>query len=88
MMMIESITAVVEVALLVAVALILGAFAVLVWDLLQGRMRGWLRVLVVVVLAPVCALAATLISAGLGLGLASVVGPEEPPAHTGYIGFR
>jgi hypothetical protein len=80
--MIESITAAVDVALLVAFALILGAFALILWDLLQERMRGWLRVMVVVVLAPACALGATVISAGVGLGLASALGPEEPPAHT------
>ena len=82
MTMIESISAVVDVALLAAFALILGAFAVLLWDLLQERMRGWLRVMVVVVLAPACALGATVISAGVGLGLASALGPEEPPAHS------
>jgi hypothetical protein len=80
--MIESISAAVDVALLAAFALILGAFALLLWDFLQERMRGWLRVMVVVVLAPACALGATAISAGVGLGLASALGPEEPPAHT------
>ena len=82
MTMIETISAVVDVALLAAFALILGAFAVLLWDLLQERMRGWLRVMVVVVLAPACALGATAISAGVGLGLASALEPEKPPAHT------
>jgi hypothetical protein len=81
-MMGEIFTAVVDVALLVAFALILGAFAVLLWDLLQGRMRGWLRVLAVAVLAPACALAATVISAGAGLTLVSTLSPDEPPAHT------
>jgi len=82
--MIEKIlTAAVEAALLAAFALIVGAFTVLLWDLLQERrMRGGLRVMVVVVLAPACALAAAVISAGVRLALASALGPDEPPAHT------
>ncbi len=82
--MIEGIdTAAMEVALLAAFTLILGAFAVLLWDLLAGRMRGWLRVMAVVVGAPACALAATVISAGVGWVVASTLGPAEPPpAHT------
>jgi hypothetical protein len=81
--MIEEIgTAAMEVALLAAFALILGAFAVLLWDLLRGRMGGWPRVVAVVVGAPACALAATVISAGVGWALASTLGPDEPPpAH-------
>jgi hypothetical protein len=47
--MIEGITAGIEVALVAAFVLVLGAFAVLLWDLLRERMRGWLRVMVVVV---------------------------------------
>jgi hypothetical protein len=81
--MIEEIgTAAMEVALLAAFALILGAFAVLLWDLLRGRMGGWPRVVAVVVGAPACALAATVISAGVGWAVASTLGPDEPPpAH-------
>ena len=78
----EIITAAVDVALLAAFALILGAFAVLLWDLFQGRIRGWLRVMAVAVLAPACALAATVISAGVGLTLASALKPDQPPAKT------
>ncbi len=75
-------TAAVEVALLAAFALILGAFAVLLWDHLRGRMGGWPRVVAVVVGAPACALAATVISAGVGWAVASTLGPDEPPpAH-------
>ena len=75
-------TAAVEVALLAAFALILGAFAVILWDHLRGRMGGWPRVMAVVVGAPACALAATVISAGVGWAVASTLGPDEPPpAH-------
>jgi hypothetical protein len=79
--MIEGITAVVEVALLAAFVLVLGGFAVLLWDLLRERMRGWLRVMVVVVGAPAGALAVTVISVAAGFALASALGPDEPPAQ-------
>jgi len=77
-------------ALLVAFALLLWAFAVLVWDLLEGRTRRWLRVVLVAMLTPACALAAAVISAVAGLALALALGPDEtpaaptgrPPAHT------
>jgi hypothetical protein len=82
--MIEKIgTAPVEVALLGAFTFIGGAFALILWDLLRGRRRGWLRVMAVVVGAPACALAATVISAGLGWAVAATLEPDEPPpAHT------
>ena len=82
--MIEEIgTAPVEVALLAAFTFILGAFALILWDQLRGRMRGWLRVMAVVVGAAACALAATVISAGVGWAVAVTLGPDEPPpAHT------
>ncbi len=74
--MIEEIgTAAVEEALLAAFALILWAFAVLLWDHLRGRMGGWPRVMAVVVGAPACALAVTVISAGVGWAVASTLGP-------------
>src|SRR5215212_7796893 len=73
-----------EVALLAAFTLILGAFTLILWDLLRGRRRGWLRVMAVVVGAPACALAATVISAGVGWAVAVTLEPDEPssPAHT------
>src|SRR5829696_6496250 len=72
-----------EVALLGAFTLILGAFTLILWDLLRGRRRGWLRVMAVVVGAPACALAATVISAGVGWAVAVTLEPDEPPpAHT------
>jgi hypothetical protein len=83
--MIEQIgTAPMEVALLGAFTLILGAFALILWDLLRGRRRGWLRVVAVVVGAPACALAATVISAGVGWTVALSLEPDEqlPPART------
>jgi hypothetical protein len=82
--MIEAIgTASMEGALLAAFTFILGAFALILWDQLRGRMRGWLRVMAVVVGAPACALAATVISAGIGGAVAVTLDPDElPPAHT------
>ena len=82
--MIEQIgTAPVEVALLGAFTLILGVFTLILWDLLRGRGRGWLRVVAVVVGAPACALAATVISAGVGWAVAVTLIPDQPPpAHT------
>ena len=73
-----------EVALLGAFTLILGAFTLILWDLLRGRGRGWLRVVAVVVGAPACALAATVISAGVGWAVAATLEPDEqaPPART------
>ena len=84
MRMIEQIgNAPMEVALLGAFTLILGAFALILWDLLRGRRRGWLRVMAVVVGAPACALAATVISAGVGWAVAVTLEPDEqPPAYT------
>jgi cation transport ATPase len=49
---------VITAALLVAFTLLLWAFAVSLWDFLKERTRGWLRVMLVVVLAASCALAA------------------------------
>jgi cytoskeletal protein RodZ len=82
--MIEEIgTAPMEVALLAAFTFILGAFALILGDLLRGRRRGWLRVMAVVVGAPACALAATVISAGVGWAVAATLEPhEQPPART------
>ena len=82
--MIEQIgTAPMEVALLGAFTFIVGAFTLILWDLLRGRRRGWLRVMAVVVGAPACALAATVISAGIGWAVAATLEPDEqPPAHT------
>jgi hypothetical protein len=82
--MIEEIgTASMEGELLAAFTLILGAFALILWDQLRGRMRGWLRVMAVVVGAPACALAATVISAGVGGAVAVTLEPDQPPpAHT------
>jgi hypothetical protein len=72
-----------EVALLGAFTLILGAFTLILWDLLRGRGRGWLRVVAVVVGAPACALAATVISAGVGWAVAATLEPDEQaPART------
>jgi hypothetical protein len=82
--MIEEIgTAPMEVALLGAFTLILGAVALILWDLLRGRRHGWVRVMAVVVGAPACALAATVISAGVGWTVAATLEPhEQPPART------
>jgi hypothetical protein len=60
----------------VAFALLVWAFAVLVWDFLEERTRGWLRVLLVGVLAPSFALAAALITSAVITALE----PHERPA--------
>jgi hypothetical protein len=79
--MIEEIGTVVpmDAALLGAFTFILGAFTLILWDLLRGRRRGWLRVVAVVVGAPACAMAATVISAGVGWAVAVTLQPDEPP---------
>src|SRR5688572_20461784 len=58
---------------------LLGAFTLILWDLLRGRRRGWLRVMAVAVGALACALAATVISAGVGWTVAVSLEPDEPP---------
>jgi hypothetical protein len=67
-------------ALLFAFVLLLWAFAVLVGDFLEERTRGWLRVLLVVVLTPSCALAATLATAMITWALLTALMPHETPA--------
>ena len=69
-------------ALLVALALLLWAFAVLLSDLLEERTRGWLRVLLVVVLAPACALGAAAVSAVAATALVTTLEPDEAPVRT------
>src|SRR5215213_1582651 len=64
-------------AMLFAFVLLLWAFAVLVWDFLKERTRGWLRMLLVVVLAPLCALATALITSAV----ISALEPHEGPAR-------
>src|SRR5829696_5147413 len=73
-------------ALLFAFALLLWAFAVLLWDFLEDRTPRWLRVLLVVVLAPSCALAAALATVMITSALLTALepherlaGPSEPP---------
>jgi hypothetical protein len=75
-------------ALLFAFALLLWAFAVLLWDFLEDRTPRWLRVLLVVVLAPSCALAAALATVMITSALLTALepherlaGPSEPPAR-------
>ena len=79
---------VIAAALLVALALILWAFAVFVWDLLKERTEGWLRVVLVVVLAPSCALAAAVVSAGVALALVTALEPEAAPAGLSEVPVR
>src|SRR5829696_10517552 len=71
-----------EVALSGAFTLILGAFTLILWDLHRGRRRGWLRVMAVVVGAPACALAATVISAGVGGAVAVWLDPDDNQTAT------
>ena len=67
-------------ALLFAFALLVGSFAVLVWDFLEERTSGWLRVLLVVVLTPSRALAAALSTAMITWALLTALMPHETPA--------
>ena len=68
-------------AMLFAFVLLLWAFAVLVWDFLEERTRGWLRMLLVVVLAPLCALAAALATALITSAVLTALEPHERPAR-------
>lgn len=75
---------VVTAALLLAFALLLWAFAVLLSDVLEERTpRRWLRVALVAMLAPVCALTAAVVSAVAGLALVTALEPGEVPMRTG-----
>lgn len=67
-------------ALLVVSAVLLWAFAVLLSDLLKERTRGWLRVMLVIVLAPACALTTAVVSAMAGMALSMTLEPYEAPA--------
>lgn len=69
-------------ALLVAFALLIWAFAVLLSNLIEERARGWLRVMLVTVLAPTCALAAVAVSAVAGMTLVTALEPDEVPVRT------
>jgi hypothetical protein len=73
--------------LVIAFAVALWAFAVLLWDLFEGRIRRWLCVVLVVVLAPVCALATLAGAAAATLAVQTAlesggapVEVSEPPA--------
>jgi hypothetical protein len=66
-------------ALVIAVAVHLWAFAVLLWDLFEGRIRRWLCVVLVVVLAPVCALATLVGSAAATLAVITALESNEAP---------
>ncbi len=67
-------------ALRFVLAVLLWVFAVLLWDLLKERTHGWRRVMLVVVLAPVCALATALVSAMAGMELSMAFEPNQAPA--------
>ena len=65
---------------------LLGAFTLILWDLLRGRRRGWLRVVAVVVGAPACAVQARLVDS---YGLHSTWGSSERDWHpTAYESRR
>ena len=66
--------------LLFVLAALLWVFAALLWDLLKERTRGWRRVMLVVVLAPACALATVLVSAMAGMALSMAFEPSQAPA--------
>src|SRR5918992_4223235 len=63
--------------LLIAFAVLLWAFAVLLWDLFEGRMRRWLCVVLVVALAPVCALATMVGAAAATIALETTLESDE-----------
>jgi hypothetical protein len=65
--------------LLIAFAVLLWAFAVLLWDLFEGRIRRWLCVVLVVVLAPVCALATMVGAAAATIALETTLESDEAP---------
>jgi hypothetical protein len=67
--------------LLVAFAMLLWAFAVLLSDLLKERTRGRLHVMLVAVLAPTCALGAVVISAITAMALATALETDEVPVR-------
>lgn len=69
------------VAVVFAFALLLWAFAVLVWDFLEARTRGWLRVLLVVVLAPSFALAVGLATVLITSAVITALEPQERPVR-------
>jgi hypothetical protein len=68
-------------AVVFAFALLLWTFAVLVWDFLEERTRGWLRVLLVGLLAPSFALAAALATLLITSAVITTLGPHERPAR-------
>ena len=68
-------------ALLIVFALLLWAFAVVLWDPLKERTRGWLRVMLMVMLAPACALTTLIVSAVAGMALSMAFEPNEAPAR-------
>jgi hypothetical protein len=70
------------VGLLVAFAMLLWAFGVLLSDLLEERARGRLHVMLVAVLAPTCALGTVVISAMAAMALATALEPGEAPVRT------
>ena len=65
----------------VAFALLVWAFAVLVWDFLEERTHGWLRVLLVGVLAPSFALAAALATVLITSAVITALESHERPAR-------
>jgi hypothetical protein len=65
--------------LLIAFAVLLWAFAVLLWDFFEGRIRRWLCVVLVVVLAPVCALATMVGAAAATIAVETTLESDEAP---------
>jgi hypothetical protein len=79
-------TGTVEVALFAAFSFILGTSVLILWGPLRGRMRGWLRIMAVVVGTAACALAVTVISVGVGWAVAVTFDHDEPsPVRTEQI---
>jgi hypothetical protein len=66
------------VALFAAFSFILSASVSILRGPLRGRMCGWLRIMAVVVGTAACALAAKVISVGVGWAVAVTFDPETP----------
>jgi hypothetical protein len=71
-------TGAVEVALFAAFSFYPGCIRLDPAGPLRGRMRGWLRIMAVVVGTAACALAAKVISVGVGWAEAVTFDPETP----------
>jgi hypothetical protein len=66
-------------ALLVVFTVLLWAFTVFLWGPLKEQTRGWLRGMLMLVLAPACALTTLVVSAVAGMALSMAFESNEAP---------